>query len=285
MSKQIIEGNRKDMFLRDPATLVIIEDPDHPLYDERVKMPLRESLVRNIMTYGVKEPILVRKNGEAVEVIDGRQRVRHALEANKRLESQGEPSVRIPCVVEGGDDRRLTGLMVTLNEQREQDTPLVRAAKMQRLSDMGYTTEEIADICNIVAPTVKAYLKLESCTTPVRKAVEEGRISATAAAKLADLAREEQLAGLESLLASGATTAIQAARVVKAKKSGKELKDISIAPSKRVLRALLKQLEEDGEDGEPIEVDAAALLAWILGDRATAPVAIRTALRTAESGE
>ena len=73
--------------------LTIITDPAHSLYDERIHLPLDEAITLNIMALGVREPILVWKDPETgkVLVVDGRQRVRHAIEANRRLTARGEP--------------------------------------------------------------------------------------------------------------------------------------------------------------------------------------------------
>lgn len=83
--KTAIDAPRENMFRVEPEKMVLVTDENHPLYDPRVHLPLRENLVLNIMAHGVKEPILIRKNGDTFEVVDGRQRVKHAIEANKRL--------------------------------------------------------------------------------------------------------------------------------------------------------------------------------------------------------
>ncbi|WYX51237.1 hypothetical protein WJ977_00655 [Achromobacter xylosoxidans] len=78
--------------------LTIITDPAHSLYDERIQLPLDEAITLNIMALGVREPILVWKDPETgkVLVVDGRQRVRHAIEANRRLAERGEPPILVP---------------------------------------------------------------------------------------------------------------------------------------------------------------------------------------------
>ncbi|MDP1177692.1 ParB/Srx family N-terminal domain-containing protein, partial [Klebsiella pneumoniae] len=71
----------------EPATLHLGTDKTHPLYDERIHLPIREAMVLNIRDQGVLEPIIVVKDPETglTCVVDGRQRVRQTLEANKRL--------------------------------------------------------------------------------------------------------------------------------------------------------------------------------------------------------
>jgi hypothetical protein len=65
--------------------LHLVTDKTHPLYDERVHLPIDEGMVLNIMELGVLEPIIVWKDPETglTCVVVGRQRVKHTLEANK----------------------------------------------------------------------------------------------------------------------------------------------------------------------------------------------------------
>ena len=79
----------------EPERLHLVTDRSHPLYDERIHLPLDESMILNIMDQGVLEPIIVWKDPETGLscVVDGRQRVRHTVEANKRLAAAG----RICC--------------------------------------------------------------------------------------------------------------------------------------------------------------------------------------------
>lgn len=122
-----------------PENLVLVEAKDHPLYDERIHLPLDEATVRNIMHFGVKVPILVKKDTETgqVMVVDGRQRVRHAIEANKRLAEQGRPLLEVPAIVVRGSNEDAFDLTIITNEIRQNDTPLVRAGKMAKMLQHG----------------------------------------------------------------------------------------------------------------------------------------------------
>ncbi|STW30686.1 Uncharacterised protein [Klebsiella michiganensis] len=57
-------------------------------------------MVLNIIDQGVLEPIIVWKDPETGLscVVDGRQRVRHTLEANGRLEKEGKTPLLVPAV-------------------------------------------------------------------------------------------------------------------------------------------------------------------------------------------
>ncbi|EPK0926165.1 hypothetical protein L9208_005111, partial [Klebsiella aerogenes] len=88
----------------EPENLYLVTDKSHPLYDERIHLPINEPMVLNIMDQGVLEPIIVWKDPETGRscVVDGRQRVRHTIEANKRLAKEGKPLLMVPAVTKRG---------------------------------------------------------------------------------------------------------------------------------------------------------------------------------------
>ncbi|HHR1074651.1 TPA: hypothetical protein ACS3AH_003518, partial [Klebsiella aerogenes] len=110
----------------EPENLYLVTDKSHPLYDERIHLPINEPMVLNIMDQGVLEPIIVWKDPETGRscVVDGRQRVRHTIEANKRLAKEGKPLLMVPAVTKRGSAVRMAQAMVSANEIRQADTPL-----------------------------------------------------------------------------------------------------------------------------------------------------------------
>ncbi|HBR4392930.1 TPA: hypothetical protein L9V35_004556 [Klebsiella pneumoniae] len=76
----------------EPESLHLVTDKTHPLYDERVHLPIDEGMVLNIKELGVLEPIIVWKDPETglTCVVVGRQRVKHTLEAKPRLKTRKE---------------------------------------------------------------------------------------------------------------------------------------------------------------------------------------------------
>lgn len=166
-----------------PEDLTLVTDPEHPLYDERVHLPLREETVLNIMHAGVIEPITIRKNKETgdIEVVAGRQRVKHAIEANKRLKKEGREPITVNGIVEGGDDDRAQFVMASENEHRQDDTPLGRAQKMQRMLQRGVAEQVVAVAFGCTVQTVKQATSLLSATAAVQTAVERGQVGVAAA--------------------------------------------------------------------------------------------------------
>lgn len=118
----------------EPENLHLVTDKTHPLYDERVHLPIEEGMVLNIAELGVLEPIIVWKDPELglTCVVVGRQRVKHTLEANKLRLKEGKDPLLVPGVVKRGSANQMAKYMVSENEIRRPDTPLGRAKKNVR---------------------------------------------------------------------------------------------------------------------------------------------------------
>ncbi len=178
----------------EPEHLHLITDKTHPLYDERVHLPIDEGMVLNIAELGVLEPIIVWKDPELgfTCVVVGRQRVKHTLEANKLRLKEGKDPLLVPGVVKRGSANQMAKYMVSENEIRRPDTPLGRAKKMSDALDRGLDEDDIAVLFGCGVQTVRATLSLLDATQAVREAVEAGTITVTQARQLASLKPEEQ---------------------------------------------------------------------------------------------
>ncbi|KVZ05925.1 ParB/RepB/Spo0J family partition protein [Burkholderia stagnalis] len=194
----------------DPEDLTLVEDPAHPLYDERVHMPINESMVLNIMFQGVLQAIEVSKNPETgdIEVVMGRQRVKNAREANHRLIEQGREPVLVPAnvrkVARAQRALDLSAATASENAIRQQETPMTTAAKMARQANMGRGDEDIAVIFGCNVATVRSTLALLECCEAVQKAVDSGEILVTHARALAKVSPTEQRAKVRELKEAGA---------------------------------------------------------------------------------
>lgn len=262
MSGQLLDGKRETVFMMDPADLKIIgidtsDGPDHQLWDERIKLPLDEGMVLNIMALGVRQSISVVVQGAGENkialVVDGRQRVRHAREANKRLAAQGEPIVRVPVMAEKGMEEKLQDMLaVSLNAIRQDDPVMVKAAKAGRMKARGHTFQEIAVAFGVEAQTVGLWININSLSTSVKEAINEGRITPTAAGALASLTPEQQKEALDNLLAESAANGGKAPTVNNVKnhvKSKTKKTEVTPVPARRALRRVIEHGEELlGED-------------------------------------
>lgn len=228
-------------------------------------------MVRNIQTFGVLEPIIVTRDTETgdVLVIDGRQRVRHALEANKRLDAAGLPLLLVPATTrKGDDDAALMSIMVATNEIRQADPPMVRAAKMQRMKARGMDDANVALAFGCTTKTVESHLSLLDCAKPVQKAVEGGFIGITDAKYLSRLTPDQQKAKVEELVR--ATTGKEGHARAKAKRdvlaTAAAPGDKPAAPKMKGRKEIVAMIEH-AKDTMPAGISETYVdaLQWVLG--------------------
>jgi ParB family chromosome partitioning protein len=264
-----LNAQRTDAFILEPEKLTLVTDPNHPLYDPRVNDDPDEALVRNVMVYGVLEPVLIRRNGERAEVIAGRGRVKAALEANRRLTAEGKQPIRVPAILKRGPDADMYGVLISENECRREDNPLLKSVKAQRLIDMGKSVEEVAIAFGVKRQSVESWLALGDVAQPVRDAVGSGEISATAAVQLRSLPREEQVKTFETLKSEGAKVTVERAR--KAAREGDAPKKPKMQSREMVEHQLQWISESDIEINVEFYAGMKNALQWVLGRGAVWP--------------
>jgi ParB family chromosome partitioning protein len=192
MSKSAIDAPRLNAWAVSPSDLVIVgldthNGPEHPLYDERVLLPVPDAFVADIRALGILEPVKVRKNGNLLEVVAGRQRVRAAREVNR---TGGD--LRVPVMLERGDDARMRDVGLSENEHRVNDSHEVKIRKLVRYLASGRTEHEAAVRFGVSGQTIKNWLALAEAGPEVKAAVAAGEITSTEAVKIARKPRETQ---------------------------------------------------------------------------------------------
>ena len=231
---------RTDAFLIDPDELSIVDDPSHPNYDRRIHKPLKEEMVLNIMAMGVLKPVIIGAEWKGFPaVVDGRQRVRHAREANKRRKTMGEPPIRVTCVRKRGSDAELAKVAVSANEFAQEDEPIAKAEKAARLADLGSTNEEICLTFGWSIKTLKAHLSLLDAAPAIKKAVAAGELAVSAVSKLPTRHEEQTKVLAELTKDGGKATVRKAARIAKGKPA-------IAAPTKEDVERLAKLIKKDG---------------------------------------
>jgi len=272
VKRQALDGKRLNAFAMRATDLRIIgldtkDGPEHPLYDERINLPIDEAMVRNIQAFGVLEPVLVRKDGSFVDVVDGRQRVRHARLASERNVAAGLPEILVPAQSPmKATDATAVGVMVSANTFRRDDDPLTRAKKASRMLALGATEAEIATSFGITKGAVRNLLSLLDLAPKVQKAVEAEKVPFTAAIQLADLPREEQVAKLDEMIAAGAVSVSEAKRQRQARAAGADVEPRTKRPGLSTLR----KVAENEEFTAALSDDAKAILQWVIGNESAA---------------
>jgi ParB family chromosome partitioning protein len=271
MSKSFFEdGKRFDAYYMAPEDIVIIgldtkDGSDHFLYDERIKLPLAGSFVDNVMKVGVIKAItctkLVIDGMERAVVVDGRQRVRAARKANELLVKQGEQAMRIKVIPQRGAEDMLMVVGVSTNSFVQEDTPVLKARKAQRLLDRGLSTAEVASSMGVTTQSVANWTKLLELDKTVLKAVDSEQIAASTAIQLHGLDKSAQADKLKELLDSSKNgkrpTAKKAARAVASPAA-------RVAPGKRLARKLVQSHVEGTTDF--VSEDFLHGVQWAIGD-------------------
>jgi len=172
---------------RTPATEVDVDrlvpnafQPRGRLDDARL-----EELAQSIRSNGVIQPIVVRRVGDAFEIIAGERRWRAAKLAGL---------ARVPIVVRDvadGQERSLLQLALIENIQREDLNPIDEAAAYRRLAeDFHLKQEEIAAAVGKDRASVANHLRLLRLPDDVRAEVASGALSMGHARALLALAGE-----------------------------------------------------------------------------------------------
>src|SRR3990167_6522506 len=262
--KTAVEASRGTTFRLPPEGLKVITDEKHPLYDPRVNLPINEGLVLSIMVVGFKSVLKVWKDGSDLYVIDGMQRWKAAIEANRRFKAEKKETVEVEFQLERGDDGDVFGVAVTLNENRQDANPIERARKASRLYAMGRAPEYIAAVYGWTVPQYRAHMALLVLARPVQDAVAADRIKLSAAAQLAKLTRDEQQTKLAELLAEGGKATV--ARVKKIVKGQKAADKIAWRPRGEIKKVAERMRGTTFGQGSAAVSLFAEVVAWIMGE-------------------
>lgn len=262
-----IAASRGTVTYIDPKGLTLITDTKAALYDPRVAEPLDEGLVLDIMQHGVLQAILCRdngvdKNGPRIEVVAGRRRLRHLLEANVRREKTGLPSYKMPVVIVHGDDREMVNMAIAENAHRKEESVMSLAWKVRTSTKLGSTAEEIG----IGPQRVRRLLAFLDLSKVAQEAVNNKQLPLSAIDELAQVPREEQPALVASMLANNVTKSHEVADAVDAAKNGKSYTppDRKKSWGRREMKSFLTALDGAPKNRETIV--ARAMVDFILGD-------------------
>ena len=147
-----------------------------------------QELAESIREQGIVQPLLVRRRGDAYELIAGERRLRAA----ERL-----GWAEIAAVVKAVDDQTLLTLALVENLQRANLNALEEAEGYQRLVDeFGLTQQQVADVIGKDRTTVTSTLRLLHLPASVRRMVQARELSAGHARALLALTDERAMAEL-----------------------------------------------------------------------------------------
>lgn len=248
--------SKKQIEMWDPRKLLVVgvdtkDGPEHPLYDDRIKLPIEENLVKSIKARGIIQTVLAEKGpNDERYVVDGRRRVLHARIACEQLEAEGQAPVLVPVMLRGfEDDVSRFGTGRAANEFRKDDTPMQRAKNAQWMLDRGATPEQVAADFNVSPEAIRQWTALLKLTPDAVAALNTGAITQTAASQIASLPAAQQAEVLADVKAAQTNGNKVTAADVSKKVADKKGKKGPETPKDRVLKAT-EILEEYVTEGK-----------------------------------
>lgn len=190
-----------------------------PFYEEhRCALPFDEFTVLNMMDIGCVDPVsAVNIDGKAW-MYKGRQRRTNLIEANRRLKEKGIEPKMLKVEFLKVDKKLAEFINISTNNLRLDYSPLEKVSAAQKLLAIGYSEEQVAATNRISVQQLKNWLKSDTLCASVKKAIEQGKISITAATKFADKPAGEQQEALKEALESGVRPSVRnVERIVKGK--------------------------------------------------------------------
>jgi ParB family chromosome partitioning protein len=237
---------RQDTWNFDPDNLIVPEKGSR-LYDPDRAVP-EESMIQSVMRRGVLKPVIIRKNGDRYEVIDGRQRVLAAREANRRFEAEGiDRRIVVPCVTRKVTDAMAYAIMVATNCNVRGETPMALARKLEEYLALGNSEEDAALDFAVDVATIRRWSKLLELDSDVQRKIESGGLSTEAGLMLVALPREQQVVKMNEMVANGTThgeAGRHAARRATNGAGGKRRPPAKKMRSRRFVARCLKVMDE-----------------------------------------
>jgi ParB family chromosome partitioning protein len=128
-----------------------------------------EELVQSIRQHGLLQPVVVRAQGDAYELVSGERRLR----AYRALGRRTIPAILRPNV----SDADMLELALVENLQRLDLDPIERARGYRKMIEqLGLTQEQVADRVGLQRPTVANHLRLLELPEAAQQALAKGLI-------------------------------------------------------------------------------------------------------------
>ncbi len=199
---------------QEAAIETITANPYQPrrIFDEE---KLQE-LAASIKEFGIVQPLVVRKKGEAFELVAGERRLRAAKLAGL---------ANVPVVIKDYDDTKMMEIALIENIQRHDLNPIEEAQGLRRLmSEFKLTQEQVAEKVGRSRVAVTNILRLLNLPQEIQNEIINGTLTMGQAKQLLGLSKkEQQLEVAKSIIANGWSSRMTE-EVVRKLKEGKQLK-------------------------------------------------------------
>lgn len=199
---------------QEAAIETITANPYQPrrIFDEE---KLRE-LAASIKEFGIVQPLVVRKKGEAFELVAGERRLRAAKLAGL---------ANVPVVIKDYDDTKMMEIALIENIQRHDLNPIEEAQGLRRLmSEFKLTQEQVAEKVGRSRVAVTNILRLLNLPQEIQNEIINGTLTMGQAKQLLGLPKkEQQLEVAKSIIANGWSSRMTE-EIVRKLKEGRQLK-------------------------------------------------------------
>lgn len=200
-----------------------------------------DELTHSIREFGVLQPVVVRPDGDAYELVMGERRLRAAVAAGLDV---------IPAIVRTTADDAMLRDALLENIHRVQLNPLEEAAAYQQLLDeFGSTHDELATRLGRSRPQVSNTIRLLQLSVPVQRRVAAGVLSAGHARALLGLEDPDAQDDIAArIVAEGLSVRATEELVTLAASGHAERKTTRKAPAPRVSAPALTELADKLSD-------------------------------------
>lgn len=279
MSLNIEGAKRADMFSIPPENIVIpgldTNDEVSIIQRARIKKPVSEADIANVMMCGVLEPVLLEKvDANTFKLLDGMQRVKRARLANERLKKAGGAPLLVNCVIEKNvDELRRYAVQISANKFRSDVEDRLEAEQAWTLINVNkLDVKDVATMFGRTPQTIGNWLKEHGFSGAVKEAVASGEIPKTAARAIASnpeaaakapeiIAEAKKIADNKSGPKRKGRVSVTDMKKAIEKVVPKGPKTLFDAPSKQEVRAILaSSMVVDAPN------DAIEMAMWMLGD-------------------
>ncbi len=292
MGKKAFDAKRGTIYRYEAKDLIVVgidvpvDDENRGLYDPKVEDKIDPTFAESIHTYGAIVPVVIVKYNDQPYVLDGRTRVRAQREI--------DPTGIVQAIVVKVDALTAEALSGVLNIARKVESLMDKSDRAcrtaERLGDVPASEKQakIALLYGVTDAAARQWLKLGEASARVRRAVDSGEISGTAALAIitgsdSAKAQDEALAQLLADAADGKKpSARRAAKVAddnddddesddeseekpaKGKKSAKRVK-LHLRDKKEIKR-MIKRVEENKlRFPTDVKINMMMLLEWLQG--------------------
>lgn len=235
-------GRGKDTYMV-PVELIVIDEEENYTRSDRGNI---DGLARSIMAEGMRDAVTCHKKSDGkYYLVDGYRRMKAIALINEMKDSEPIERVAVDLVGRYSNEADNAVTRLIKNAHREDATPLEKAKAYKALLDVhGLEVDDIARRLGEPKDFVKRTLELLQASQPIREALEQGKISVTAAAKIAKKHPDSAEKQKEQL-----DLAIQAS----GGKGRARVKDVAPRTHKRGPRQTTRTLDETKEAIEAVE--------------------------------